>query len=67
MSGSHNALVAATIESLRRLGGEDIKVFIGGTIPARDHEALKALGVTAIYTAEMKLDDVVASLAEQLA
>src|SRR5262245_56435137 len=66
LSGSHNALVAATMESLRQLGGEDIKVFVGGTIPAGDHEALKALGVVAIYTAEMKLDDVVASLAEHL-
>jgi len=66
LSGSHNALVAATMASLRRLGVEHIKVFVGGTIPARDHETLKALGVAAIYTAEMKLEDVVASLAEQL-
>jgi methylmalonyl-CoA mutase C-terminal domain/subunit len=66
LSGSHNALVSATIDSLRRFGGEDIKLFIGGTIPARDHETLRALGVAAIYTAEMKLEDVIASLAEQL-
>lgn len=66
LSGSHNALVAATIESLRSLGREDMKVFVGGTIPAHDHEGLHALGVAAIYTAEMKLDDVVGSLAEQL-
>ena len=60
------ALVAATIESLRKFGGEDIKVFVGGTIPASDHEKLKQLGVVAIYTAEMKLDHVVTSLAEHL-
>lgn len=66
LSGSHNALVAATLESLRRLGGEDIKVFVGGTIPASDHETLKTLGVAAIYTPEMRLEDVIASLAEQL-
>jgi methylmalonyl-CoA mutase C-terminal domain/subunit len=66
LSGSHNALVAATFESLRKFGGEDIKVFVGGTIPASDHETLKQLGVVAIYTAEMKLDHVVASLAEHL-
>ena len=66
LSGSHRALVAATIESLRRLGVGHIKVFVGGTIPARDHEALKALGVAAIYTAEMKLEEVVASFAAQL-
>jgi methylmalonyl-CoA mutase C-terminal domain/subunit len=66
LSGSHTALVSATMDSLRRLGGEDIKVFLGGTIPVQDREALMALGVAAIFTAEMKLEDVVASLAEQL-
>jgi methylmalonyl-CoA mutase, C-terminal domain len=66
LSGSHRTLVAATIESLRRLGGEDIPVFLGGTIPAADHEALKSIGVAAIYTADMRLEDVVASLAERL-
>lgn len=66
LSGSHNALVAATMESLRALGRGDMKVFVGGTIPAHDHETLRSLGVSAIYTAEMKLEDVVGSLAEQL-
>ena len=66
LSGSHNALVAATIDNLHKFGGEDIKVFVGGTIPAADHEALRQLGVVAIYTAEMKLDQVVASLEEHL-
>lgn len=66
LSGSHKTLVAATIESLRRLGGKDIRVFVGGTIPIQDHETLKALGVAAIYTAETRLEDVVASFAELL-
>lgn len=66
LSGSHQALVSATFESLRRIGGSDIKVFVGGTIPKQDHAALFALGVAAIFTAEMKLDDVVATLADQL-
>lgn len=66
LSGSHEALVGATIESLRRMGGKDIKVFVGGTIPAKDHAALLSLGVSAIFTAEMKLQDVVATLAEKL-
>jgi methylmalonyl-CoA mutase C-terminal domain/subunit len=64
LSGSHCELASATIEQLRRLGGGEIKVFLGGTIPAQDHEHLRSLGVAAIYTAEMKLADVVASLAE---
>lgn len=66
LSGSHNALVAATMDALHKLGGEDIKVFLGGTIPAEDHQGLKDLGIAAIYTAEMTLEDVVSSLAEKL-
>lgn len=66
LSGSHKALVSATMDSLRRIGGEGIKVFVGGTIPKQDHAALRDLGVAAIFTAEMKLDDVVKSLAEEL-
>lgn len=66
LSGSHNALVAATMESLKRLGAEDIVVFVGGTIPASDHEKLKSLGVAAIFTAEMRLEDVVSTISERL-
>jgi methylmalonyl-CoA mutase, C-terminal domain len=67
LSGSHCNLVAATIAELRLLGGGDIKVFVGGTIPIRDHAVLLGSGVTAIYTADMKLDDIVQNLAEHLA
>jgi methylmalonyl-CoA mutase C-terminal domain/subunit len=67
LSGSHCELVAATLQHLKAMGGGDIKVFVGGTIPGHDHEQLTRLGVTAIYTAEMKLDDVVESLRAHLA
>src|SRR5258706_9158363 len=57
LSGSHCELVSTTISELRRMGGAEIKVFVGGTIPAHDRESLIRAGVTAIYTAEMNLDD----------
>jgi len=66
LSGSHCELVSATIDHLRRMGGSDIQVFVGGTIPAHDLDQLRSLGVVAIFTAEMKLADVVASLAKHL-
>ena len=66
LSGSHNALVEATIKSLKELGQEDIKVFVGGTIPAEDFPNLQRMGVAAIFTSEMKLEDVVSTLADQL-
>src|SRR5271163_3060592 len=37
LSGSHSELVSATIAKLRDAGAGEIKVFVGGTIPARDH------------------------------
>jgi methylmalonyl-CoA mutase C-terminal domain/subunit len=67
LSGSHCELVKATIEELRRLGGAQIKVFVGGSIPSRDHDTLHEAGVTSIYTAEMKLEEVVRDLASHLA
>lgn len=67
LSGSHRELVAQVVDELRRLDAADIRVFVGGTIPADDHAALVALGVRGIYTSEQPLDAVVASLARELA
>ncbi len=67
LSGSHKELVADVITQLRALKAHDVKVFVGGTIPAEDHAHLRELGVSAIFTADMPLAQVVASLAERLA
>ncbi|KAB2896844.1 MAG: cobalamin B12-binding domain-containing protein [Burkholderiaceae bacterium] len=67
LSGSHKELVADVIAQLRALRALDVKVFVGGTIPAEDHEHLRRLGVSAVFTADMPLEHVVASLAESLA
>ena len=67
LSGSHKELVADVIEQLAKLGGSDIRLFVGGTIPPNDRDALRALGVRGIFTADMQLADVVASLAAELA
>jgi len=67
LSGSHKELVSEVIVQLRELGAHDVKVFVGGTIPAEDQPYLRDLGVTAIFTADMPLDVVVRSLAKSLA
>ncbi len=67
LSGSHRELVAETMASLKTLGGSDIPIFVGGTIPIEDQKELLAMGVSRIFTSEMKLPDVVAALAESLA
>jgi methylmalonyl-CoA mutase C-terminal domain/subunit len=66
LSGSHMDLVEETIASLKALGAEDIPVFLGGTIPADDEPALRALGVARIFTSEMTLPSVIAGLKEVL-
>lgn len=50
LSGAHNVLFARVIELLREKGAGDILVFGGGTIPAEDIEALRRIGVAAVFT-----------------
>ena len=66
LSGSHKELIQQTIASLRKLEGGDIKVFVGGTIPSDDHEALYQSGAAAVFTADHKLDDVVLAVEKAL-
>jgi methylmalonyl-CoA mutase C-terminal domain/subunit len=66
LSGSHLELVAETFEQLRALGASDIPLFVGGTIPPNDREALRGLGVKGVFTSEMRFADVVSAVAEAL-
>jgi methylmalonyl-CoA mutase C-terminal domain/subunit len=66
LSGSHRELVEQVVEALRKLEAGDIKVFVGGTIPADDVEALERLGVRGVYTSEQPLAEVVQKLAREL-
>ena len=50
LSGAHMTLVPRIVEGLRAAGAEDVLVVVGGTIPADDAEALKELGVAAVFT-----------------
>jgi methylmalonyl-CoA mutase C-terminal domain/subunit len=66
LSGSHKELVIDVFARLRELDAADIKVFVGGTIPLEDQKDLRELGVAGVYTSDMPLTDVVASLAKAL-
>lgn len=66
LSGSHKELVADVLAELRARGAGDVRVFLGGTIPAEDHAGLLEQGVTAVFTADMPLPAVVARLAAAL-
>jgi len=67
LSGSHKELVRDVMAQLQALKAGDIKVFVGGTIPAEDQPLLLKQGVASIFTADMPLQDVVNILAKSLA
>ena len=50
LSGAHMTLVPRIVELLREQGAGDVVVTVGGTIPADDIAALKALGVAEVFT-----------------
>jgi methylmalonyl-CoA mutase len=49
LAAGHKTLVPAIIDELRKQGGGDIIVFVGGVIPAQDYEFLYQAGVKGIY------------------
>ena len=59
LSGAHLTLVADVFEYLRLVGAEDVRVIVGGTIPADDVDELRAMGVAQVFTPGTNLDDVV--------
>ena len=50
LSGAHMTLVPRVLELLRGRGADGVVVTVGGTIPADDVVALKALGVAEVFT-----------------
>ena len=49
LAAGHKTLVPAIIEELKRQGGGDIVVFVGGVVPHQDYEFLFDAGVKGIY------------------
>jgi (2R)-ethylmalonyl-CoA mutase len=50
LSGSHLPLVKEVVARMQEAGLDGIPVVVGGIIPPEDASALKAAGVTAVYT-----------------
>jgi ethylmalonyl-CoA mutase len=50
LSGSHMELVPRVLDGLEAAGAGDLPVIVGGIIPERDAEALRRLGVAAVFT-----------------
>jgi methylmalonyl-CoA mutase len=49
LAAGHKTLVPAIIEELRKQGGDDIIVFVGGVIPQQDYDFLYDAGVKGVY------------------
>jgi methylmalonyl-CoA mutase len=49
LAAGHKTLIPELLEELRKLGREDIVVFAGGVIPAKDYDFLYKAGVAAIF------------------
>jgi (2R)-ethylmalonyl-CoA mutase len=50
LSGSHMQLVPRVLDGLKAAGAGDVPVIVGGIIPDSDANALRALGVAAVFT-----------------
>ena len=59
LSGAHLTLAQKLIEQLRAAGAADIAVVVGGTIPARDADALRGMGVRAVFPMGTPLPEIV--------
>ena len=68
LSGSHGALVPDVIAGMRAAGLGHIPIVVGGIIPAADAEALRAVGVSRVYTPkDFELDRMMLDLAQLVA
>ncbi len=59
LSGAHMTLVPKIVELLAAQGVDDVLITVGGTIPTKDIEALKEMGVSGVFTPGSPTDDIV--------
>ena len=66
LSGAHQVLCRKVVAELRAAGSEDIRVAVGGTIPAADVDVLLAAGAWAVFPVGTPLPAIVSAF-ERLA
>jgi methylmalonyl-CoA mutase C-terminal domain/subunit len=59
LSGAHLTLSGRLLERLRAADAADVAVVVGGTIPAGDATALRAMGVRAVFPMGTPLPEIV--------
>ncbi len=66
LSGSHLPLCRKLRDELKAHDIDNKLWIVGGNIPAKDHEALKDMGVDAIFPTSSRLDDIVEFIRKQV-
>lgn len=67
LSGAHMTLVPRVVEALKKQGLEDVKVLVGGIIPADDVEKLREYGVKGVFGPGSKTEEIIRFIREQVA
>jgi len=67
LSGAHVPLARRVLEGLRAEGAHDVRVVVGGIIPPRGFDALRALGVSRVFPMGAPLPDIVKAFQGDLA
>ena len=67
LSGAHMSLLPPIRQELDRLGGGEILLVAGGTIPPDDAAALKAQGVAEVFTPGHSLEAIIRWIEAQVA
>ncbi len=62
LSGAHLALTRKVAAALDAVGADDIRIVVGGTIPAADVPRLLEAGAVAVFPTGTSLDDVVVAM-----
>jgi methylmalonyl-CoA mutase C-terminal domain/subunit len=59
LSGAHLGLARRVVEGLRAQAADEIRVVVGGIVPPRDVESLRALGVERVFPMGTPLSEIV--------
>ena len=64
LSGAHLILTEQVLKKMAEQKIDDIPLIVGGTIPKRDIEKLKQLGVALIFPTQTPLDRIISEIKE---
>jgi methylmalonyl-CoA mutase C-terminal domain/subunit len=66
LSGAHLPIARKLMDRLRAAEAEDVVVLVGGNIPERDVEPLKALGVLGVFPTNSRFADIAVFIREHV-